>query len=140
MQNSVQPLNKKFLQGAPMFLSSLTNNVLGWLINCFMVFKNHFNPTSAIKTTGHSLESRVDPLDYTASKIRKNKSSQCGPYGSYKIERAQVALFSKEPSPLLLWKLFLSLIQKEYRQKGETMVTTKFQHRHTCHKNTGGLK
>ena len=29
-----------------MFLSSLLNNVLGWLINCFMVVKNHFNPTS----------------------------------------------------------------------------------------------
>jgi len=44
--NTIQPLDKKISQGAPMFLSSLLNNVLGWLINCFMVVKNHFNPTS----------------------------------------------------------------------------------------------
>ena len=48
--NTIQPLDKKISQGATMFISSLINNVLSWLINCFMVVKNHFNPTFTKKS------------------------------------------------------------------------------------------
>lgn len=94
--NTIQPLDKKISQGAPMFLSSLINNVLGWLINCFMVLKNHFNQTSTIKTTKNSIERRVEPLHCATRKVRKDKGIKRGPYGSNKNK-----LPSKEPSPCL---------------------------------------
>ncbi len=96
---TVQPLDKKTSQGAPMFLSSLLNNVLGWLINCFMVVKNHFKPTSAIQTTENSIESGVEALPCAARKVRKDKGIKRGPYGSSKNKRTQAVLPSEEPSP-----------------------------------------
>lgn len=70
---TIQPLDKKISQGAPMFLSSLLNNVLGWLINCFMVVKNHFNPTSTEKSVKSVFEDVSG--NKHSRKVRSDKDS-----------------------------------------------------------------
>ena len=60
-------------KGVPMFLSSLLNNVLGWLINCFMVVKNHFNPTSTEKSVKSVFEDVSG--NKHSRKVRSDKDS-----------------------------------------------------------------